>query len=90
MSAHTLALEEENAQLKIALDKRNAEAAELEDKLANLSRGAGGDDWTKLNFEPAVLSGMSPSLSQALEDVQGLSQCFCRTQTHRSAPSRSQ
>ena len=37
---------------------RNSEVAGLQDRLANLNRGAGGNGWIDSDFEPAVLSGM--------------------------------
>ena len=57
-----MALEQENEHLKQALGMRNTEVAGLRDKLASLTRGAGGDGWTASSTEPAVLSG-SPLLN---------------------------
>ena len=62
LAARTLALEQENAHLKEALVMRDTEVAGLRDKLASLTRGAGGNSWTASASEPAVLSGASSSM----------------------------
>lgn len=56
LSARTVNLEQENAQLKEALGLRNTEIAGLRDTLGSLTRGTGGDDWTK-SSQPAAKRG---------------------------------
>ena len=57
---------------------RNTEVAGLQDRLANLNRGAGGNGWIDSDFEPAVLSGISAHCASSCMSIQGPpASCYC-------------